>query len=48
MHFVVCPRSEQERAQFINQVMHVPARMFVFVGETGSDQRDLNREKDMA
>lgn len=45
MHFVVCQRSEEKRAEFINEVMYVPASMFVFVDETGSDQRDLHREK---
>ena len=45
MHFIVCQRSEEKRAKFINEVMHVPANMFVFVDETGSNQRDLHREK---
>ena len=44
MSFIMSRRCEDKRAEFLCQVMNVPARMFVFVDETGSNQRDLHRE----
>lgn len=43
LHFIVSRRSEEERAECMNEVMCIPASMFVFVDETGSDQRDQHR-----
>ena len=37
-------RCEDERAEFLCKVMHIPASMFVFVDETGSNQHNLHRE----
>ena len=44
MSFIMSRQCEDKRAEFLCQVMNVPGRMFVFVDETGSNQRDLNRE----
>ena len=44
MSFIMSRRCEDKRAEFLCQVMNIPARMFVFVDETGSNQRDLHRE----
>lgn len=35
---------EDKHAEFLCQVMNIPASMFVFVDETGSNQRDFYRE----
>ena len=44
IRFIMSRRCEDERAEFLCKVMHIPASMFVFVDETGSNQRDLHRE----
>ena len=44
MSFIMSRRCQDRWAEFLCQVMNVPARMFVFVDETGSNQRDLHRE----
>lgn len=45
MRFITYQRSEEKRTEFSNEVMYVPASMFVFVDETGRDQCDLQCEK---
>lgn len=44
MRFIMSRRCEDKQAEFLCQVMNIPASMFVFVGETESNQRDLHRE----
>lgn len=43
LHFIVSRRSEEKRAEFMNEVQCIPASMLVFVDETGSDQREQHR-----
>ena len=44
MRLIVSSRSEEKRDQFRNKISTIPAEMFVFVDETGSQQRDVNRQ----
>ena len=44
MRLIVSIRSEEKRNQFRDKISTIPAEMFVFVDETGSQQRDVNRQ----
>ena len=44
IRFIVARQSEEQRAEFSNRINIIPASRFVFVDETGCNQRDVNRE----